>query len=400
MRILIVSQYFRPDNFRINDIAAALAEEGHTVRVLTGLPDYATSRVPEEFSWFRRRKERWNGVDIVRVPIIARRDGKFFRALNYASFAVTGWLYAKFCKKQYDVVISYETSPIMQSIPAVAYKNRAKVPLLLYCCDIWPECLKAWNVAENSALFRSMYALSRWIYNEADLVPVTSRPFAAYLREVNAVPAEKIVYLPQHAEDIYADICGQYEDNGCVDFLFAGNIGAVQDVECIVRAAAFLPAETGWCIHIVGDGSQRAACEQLAAELGVGEHVLFHGKFPLAQMRRFYLLADCFLLTLRGDTAIGMTLPAKAQGYISAGKPIVAAINGAAADMIREADCGLCVPAGDAEQLAQAMREVLAQPALYRKKGQNGRQFYERNYTKTRFMQSLNGLLRQLADKP
>ena len=130
MRILIVSQYFRPDNFRINDIAEALAEEGHTVRVLTGLPDYATSRVPEEFSWFRRRKERWNGVDIVRVPIIARRDGKFFRALNYASFAVTGWLYAKFCKKQYDVVISYETSPIMQSIPAV--ESAAAAVLLRY----------------------------------------------------------------------------------------------------------------------------------------------------------------------------------------------------------------------------------------------------------------------------
>lgn len=395
MNILVVSQCFYPDDFRINDIVASLVQEGHTVRVLTGLPDYATSRVPEEYRGFRRRWEVWKGATVIRVPTVARRKGVLFRALNYASFVFWGWLYARFCKKDAEVVFSYQTSPVLQAIPAAAYRRRARVPMVLYCCDLWPESLKAWNVGEEHPLFRMIHRLSRRIYRQADTLAITSEPFRQYLMNVDGVEGERIVYLPQHAEDLYSAICGQYEENGCVDFVFAGNIGAVQNVDCILRAAALVKTDKPFHIHIVGSGSALEECQNLAAELHLEDIATFHGKHPLTEMERFYRLADCFLLTLRGGDFIGMTLPAKAQGYLCAGKPVLAAADGAAADLVRETDCGESVPAGDAAGLAAAMERVIADEPLYREKGLHGRRFFEEHFTREIFMQSLSRLLSQ-----
>ncbi len=397
LNILIVSQCFYPDNFRINDIAQSLVSMGHQVRVLTGLPDYATSKVPKEYRWFRRRRESINGVQVVRVPIIARHKGVLFRALNYASFVVSSWLYASFCKKKdIDVIFCYQTSPVLQAYAARRLKHRTKKPLVLYCCDLWPESLKAFHVGESHPLFHVVKRISRKLYRACDKIAVTSAPFHTYLTDLCGDDVnDRIFDLPQHAEDLYADICGVYEENECVDFLFAGNIGAVQNVDCIIKAIPHIQTDKPFMVHIVGDGSELSACKELSESLHVTDHITFHGRFPLAEMERFYKLADCFLLTLRGGDFIGMTLPAKAQGYLSAGKPIAGAIDGAAAQMIEESDCGECVRAGDAEGLGAVMQKIIENPKQYRKKGENGRVYYEQHYTKEIFMNTFIKLLEE-----
>ncbi len=394
MNILIVSEYFYPDDFRINDIVSELVKLGHQVWVLTGLPDYTTSRIPKEYKWFRRRREVYQGADVVRVPTIARRSGLLFRVLNYGSFVISSYLYAFFCrKKEIDAIFVYQTSPVFQAYPARRLKKRTGKRLTLYCCDLWPESLKAWNVREESTLFRLVKRISSKLYQACDRIAVTSTPFREYLQNTCGVAEERISYLPQHAEDLYHDICGEYEDNGCIDFLFAGNIGAVQNVDCIIRSIPFIGTDKPYHIHIVGDGSELEACRTLAAELGVNRQITFHGRFPLSEMKRFYRMADCFLLTLRGGDFIGLTLPAKSQGYLSAGKPILGAIDGAAHDMIREADCGECVPAGDYRALGEKISQMTENFAAYIEKGKNGRRFYEENYTKETFMRSFIKLL-------
>ena len=396
MNILIVSEYFYPDDFRINDIVCELVKMGHQVKVLTGLPDYTTSRIPKEYKWFRRRHEVYHGAEVVRVPTIARRSGLLFRVLNYGSFVISSYLYASFCrKKEIDVIFVYQTSPVFQAYPAKRLKKRTGKPLVLYCCDLWPESMKAWHVGEESLPFRVVKRISSRLYQACDRIAVTSTPFEGYLEDTCGVPEERISYLPQHAEDLYHDICGEYEDNGCIDFLFAGNIGAVQNVDCIIRAIPFVNTDKPYHIHIVGDGSELEACRSLASELGVERQITFHGRFPLSEMNRFYRMADCFLLTLRGGDFIGLTLPAKSQGYLSAGKPILGAIDGAASEMIREADCGECVPAGDYRALGEKISQMVENFAPYIEKGKNGRRFYEENYTKETFMRSLIKLLEE-----
>ena len=399
MHIVVFSMMYAPDDFKINDIVLELIRQGHSVKVVTGLPDYATSHIPGEYRWFRKRHEKMVRYEVRRLPIIARRHGVLFRMLNYLSYVVSGSIYALFCRKKgTDAILVYETSPIFQAIPALIFKKLAHRPLTLYCCDVWPACVQAWNVSEHSFFYRFSLRASRFIYRRCDTVAVSSRPFIPYLHEVCGVDKERMPYLPQHAEDLYSDICGVYEEDGCTDFLFAGNIGAVQDVECIIKATARLPGELPFKVHIVGAGSNLNACKQLVEKLSLQNKVVFHGRHPQSQMPCYYKMADCMLLTLRGGDMIGETLPAKAQSYLSVGKPIVGAIDGAGREMIIEADCGEGVPAGDDEALAAAMRRVIEHPAVYRQKGQNGRRFFEENYTKALFMQRLMALL-QPADE-
>ena len=394
MHIVVFSMMYAPDDFKINDIVLELIRQGHSVKVVTGLPDYATSHIPGEYRWFRKRHEKMVRYEVRRLPIIARRHGVLFRMFNYLSYVVSGSIYALFCrKKDTDAILVYETSPIFQAIPALIFKKLAHRPLTLYCCDVWPACVQAWNVSEHSFFYRFSLRASRFIYRRCDTVAVSSRPFIPYLHEVCGVDKKRMPYLPQHAEDLYSDICGVYEEDGCTDFLFAGNIGAVQDVECIIKATARLPGELPFKVHIVGAGSNLNACKQLVEQLSLQNKVVFHGRHPQSQMPRYYKMADCMLLTLRGGDMIGETLPAKAQSYLSVGKPIVGAIDGAGREMIIEADCGEGVPAGDNEALAAAMRRVIEHPAVYRQKGQNGRRFFEENYTKALFMQRLMALL-------
>lgn len=394
MNILVVSEYFYPDDFGINSITEELVKAGHKVRVLTGLPDYTTSRIPKEYKWFRRRREQMGGVEIVRVPTVGRRRGVLFRALSYGSFIISSFLYASFCNtKDIDAIFVYQTSPVFQGIPAKKLKKRTGKKLVLYCCDLWPESLKAWHVKEDSTLFRIVRRVSEKIYNACDTIAISSKPFRDYLKTVCKVADERIVYLPQHAEDQFREICGKYEENGKIDFLFAGNIGAVQNIDCIVNAIPYIKTQKPFQVHIVGDGSELEMCKQLAQQLNVTDRICFHGRYPYSEMKRFYGLADCFLLTLRGGDFIGMTLPAKSQSYLSAGKPIVAAINGAAGEVMQAADCGECVPAGDFKALGAKMAQVIEEFDRYREKGLNGRRFYEENYTKEKYMDGLEKLL-------
>ncbi len=398
MNILVVSQMYYPDNFRINEITQQMAADGHRVTVLTGLPDYTTSRIPKEYRFFRRRRETVEGVRVVRVPTVARRSGMLFRVLNYVSFVVNGWLYAQFTREKPDVIYSYETSPVLQVIPAATLHKRLRVPLVIYCCDIWPECLKVWGVTESSPLFRYMKRVSRKLFNAADRVAITSEPFEEYLTTVNEVPRERLVLMPQHAEDLYCEVAGVYEENGTTDFMFAGNIGAAQDVENIVQAAALLKeqATAPWHIHMVGDGSARAGCEQLAAALNVSDHITFHGKFPPEELLSFYKLADVFLLTLTDSVVGASTLPSKWQGYVSAGKPIAVACNGISAEITEKVDCGLAVGAGDSEGLARIMNEMINDTARSRRQGENGRRYYKAHCTKEKFMTKLYALFESL----
>jgi len=396
MKILIIAQVFYPDNFLINNIAVELVHAGHQVKVLTGLPDYSTSRVPREYKWFRRRKEIFEGVKIGRVPIIARRSGIFFRALNYISFICSASIYALFSdKKDIDAVFVYGTSPVFQGIPAMIYKWRTGKKSIHYCCDLWPESLKAWNVSENSLVFKIVKRISRIIYRSCDIVAISSRPFNQYLIDICGVDKNKIAYLPQYTEteDLFASIACQYEENNCVDFLFAGNLGALQDIPVILQAAAVIETERKFCIHIVGDGSEMANLKALTNSLQLNGRVIFYGRRSLEDMKGFYKLADCFLLTLRGGDFTGMTLPGKAQGYLCAGKPILAAIDGECRELITQAGCGDVVPSGDVKMLAKKMTSFIENPGKYKEKGVNGRHFYEEHFTKKSFLCSLLKLL-------
>lgn len=390
MRILIVSQHFYPDNFRVNDIACALTERGHEVTVLTSLPDYTTGKVPADCKGRANRQVEWNGVRIIRTFSVSRRKGLLFRALNYLSFFLSSTVKARRLKSSFDVVLCYQTSPVLMANGARACAKKQKIPFMVYCLDLWPESLKAWHVGEKNPLFKLMHRYSRRLYNSADLIGVSSKPFMQYLQTVNGVPDDKMVYLPQHAEPL--DLPSKQPSDQTV-FAFGGNIGSVQNVDCIIRAVAALKDVQGFRVEIYGEGGELENCKALAESLQVQDTVAFFGRVDWQTLKQRYANADAFLLTLRKAGVIGHTVPAKLQEYMSGARPVIAAIDGASAEIIQQSGCGMCVKAGDSDALADAMRDFILHREKYAACGANGKAYFDAHFTREKFITDLEKYL-------
>lgn len=370
LRILVVTQCFYPDIYAVNDIVEEMVKRGHKVTVLTGLPDYTTSKIPPEYRHGKRRHEHYKGADVYRVQTIARHHGPIWRSLNYLSFVVTGSLRAwtqDFTKTEagFDVIYVWEVSPVTMAVPAIRLAKRYRKPLFLYCMDIWPECVKAMGITESNPAFPLIHAWSRLIYNACDHIAVSSKPFFTYLEKMNRVPLSRMSYLPQYADDalLLSDFTKQ--PDGHADFLFIGNIGKAQKLDCLIRAmSVFKKREDDSSVahkvtlHIVGGGSDEERIRELAHRLGLTDRIRFYGPKPAAEAAQYYKKADVCVLTLDGSTHIGDTLPGKLQTYMAAGKPVIAAANGATKEIIEESRCGICTPAGDDRALGEALLDA------------------------------------------
>ncbi len=392
MNILIVSQHFYPDNFRINDISAELAQRGHDVTVVTSTPDYATGFVPEEFK--DKFEDNYKGVKVVRVKTSERRTGVKNRALNYLSFLRSSTKKIKRMALNCDVVFSYQTSPVLMAHAAIKAKKLTGKKLLLYCLDLWPESLKVWRVAENNPLFKIMHSYSKWAYNKADILAVSSKPFENYLSDFNNVPHEKISYLPQHCTSI--DIPLKKREEKTV-FAFGGNIGAAQDVECIIKAASLIN-DLDFCVEIYGDGSELQNCIELAKSLHADDRVHFHGRVSFEELCENYKNADAFLLTLKQNGAVGDTIPAKLQEYMSAGRPVFAAAGEGARLLIEESGCGQACDPSDSNALAEIMRDFILNPEKYDDCGQKGKNYYKENFTLDIFTDRLMAMFEEITN--
>lgn len=396
MKILVVSQRYYPEQFNINSICEELVKQGNEVTVLCGLPNYPQGYVPKEYKWFRRRRETINGVKVIRTLEIGRKKGLLALAVNYVSFYISSCFKVFFLKGDYDIVFSNSLSPIMSACAAVLYKKLHKKPLLLYCLDLWPESLKSVGMKEDNIVFKLAKKLSRHVYSNCDKIAVSSQPFMEYLSQTHGISKEKMVYLPQHADDSLLSMDLQPEENGIVDIVYTGNVGRAQDVDCIVNAVELLKDMNNFKVHIVGGGSMLNHMQQSTEENGLTEKIVFHGMHPANSMPKFYKLADACLLTLCADNLVGLTVPAKLQGYMAAGKPVIAAVNGAAREIIEKAECGLCAPSGNAAVLAENMRNFIQNTEKYRHLGDNGRKYFVNNFTQAKFMTKLNDLMGEL----
>ncbi|MGG4011038.1 glycosyltransferase family 4 protein [Bacillus smithii] len=403
MKILVVCQYYYPEQFRINDICETLVSLGHDVTVLTGLPNYPQGKIYQGYHWPKRKFEVISGVKVVRVPIIGRGNSFIRLALNYVSFLLSATVKTFFLERDFDVVFVYQLSPITMAVPALLYKKLTRKKVLLYCLDIWPESIAAAGLTQSSYIYKLLLTISRKIYKSVDHVLVSSYSFIKYLNEVIGLELKSIKYLPQYAEKIYSlevnHVTKKKEEEDMVNLLFAGNIGEMQSVDTIIRAAAELREIHNLKWHIVGDGSARLKCEELVRSLGLEDKVIFYGHRPVSEMPYFFSKASALLVTLKNNEFISYTLPGKVQSYMVAGKPIIGAINGEARRVIEESGCGLCCDAEDYKALASIVRQFISMPEKHKEFSLNSRRYYEHNFTKDSFMNNLLTDLNQLKER-
>lgn len=388
MKILLISQYFWPEEFRINELAAMMAERGHQITVLTGIPNYPGGRYFPGYGCLRQKKQRYKGIDIVRVPLISRGKGGHIRlALNYLSFALTGCLLGPIkCRDGYDAVFVYEPSPITVGLPAIVMKRFKSAPILFWVQDLWPESLVATGSVHSNVILKIVDVLVRFIYARCDRILVQSRSFVDAIVRLGVEPS-KIEYFPNSAEAIFDNARGSLTEIPDVQFpegfriMFAGNIGAAQDFETILKTAELLREQEDIHFVIVGDGRMLPWVREQLDIRGLARTVHLLGRHPLKSMPAFYARADVMLVTLRKDPIFALTIPAKVQSYLACSRPIVAALDGEGARVVEESGAGLVCPAEDPQSLAKTILTVYNMKREEREEmALRGRTYFENNF--------------------
>jgi|SRR5688572_15123541 len=405
MRIVIVTQYFWPESFRINDLALGLRSRGHEVTVYTGKPNYPEGRFFRGYGFFGRSTEDYQGVKVIRVPLLPRGGGGPARlVLNYLSFALLASLLAPLrCRGEYDAILVYEPSPITVGLPAVVLKWTKRAPLLFWVQDLWPENLEATGMVRAPWVLHLVARFARFLYRRSDLVLVQSEAFTAPIRALG-IEAAKIRYYPNSAESLYRPVAadappppGQPSLPDGFRVMFAGNIGAAQDFETILGAAELTREERGVHWTIVGDGRMHSWVAAEVARRGLAGTVHLLGRHPLESMPPLFARADAMLVTLRNEPVFALTIPSKLQSYLACGRPILAALDGEGARVVREAGAGVAVRPGDAPALAAAALELARMPRAEREAmGERGRRYFERHFERALLLARLEGWGREL----
>ena len=392
MRILVVCQHYYPEPFRLPDICETLVSKGHSVTVVTGTPNYPEGVIYEGYEKGKRADEVINGVRVHRCPLIPRKTGVLFRVLNYYSFVLSSQWYLRRCKEDFDVVFVNQLSPVMMAQAGLSWAKRHGKKCVLYCLDQWPESLLAGGIRKDSAVYNLFLKVSRKIYSSADEILVTSRGFASYFENVLKVKNKTIGYLPQYAEGMFEEL-PQTQQKQQVDFVFAGNVGALQSVETIVEAAQQLKDQEHIRIHIVGGGIALDKCKAMAENL---TNITFHGRHDISEMPAFYAMADAMLITMKDDPVLSATLPGKVQTYMAAGKPVIGSIGGETARVVNEeAMCGICCQPEDSAQLAEAIRQMADNDEMRARCGENARRYYQQYFRKEQFFVVLEAALQR-----
>ncbi|WP_323000936.1 glycosyltransferase family 4 protein [Denitromonas sp.] len=391
MRVLIFSQYFWPESFGINALARSMQERGIAVTVLTGQPNYPDGIVFPGYAAWRTSREMLSGIEILRVPLVPRGVKSGLRlAVNYLSFLASASLVGPWMLRgaQYDAVFVYAPSPLLQALPAVFLSWWKRAPLVVWVQDLWPESLSATGFVRNKVMLGLVGSVVRYIYRHTDLILIPSQAFREPIRRL-APSKGCIAYYPNPfveeplgastpSPDLSALVA---EIASASSVVFAGNLGTAQSLDTILDAAERVSAR-GRLIRffIVGSGSLSEWLAEEVERRGL-KNVSLPGRFPSSAMMSIFASASALLVSLRDEPIFAQTIPSKVPGYLAAGKPIIASLNGEGARVVVEAKAGVACPAGDSEALADAVIHICGlDDDVRRVMGENGRRYAEKHF--------------------
>lgn len=385
MKILVVTQYFWPEDFRINDICEGLIEKGHDVEVLTGIPNYPYGKFYDGYSFLKKGKKEYKGIKIKRVPIIPRgKDGVIKLALNYISYTVSASIATLgLMFNRYDRVFVFQLSPITLAIPGIIISKIKKIPSTIYIQDLWPESLYCIKEVSSERVKYILDRICMKIYNSFDNVLITSNGFSEKLID-KGMEKDKIRYLPQWAEAFYMTEDDNEElESELLTVTFAGNIGKAQSINTIIEAAKLAKNNKKIKWQIIGDGSEFENVKKLVREYSLEETVYMLGRKPAEDMPMYFSNSNGLIVTLANEDILKSTLPAKVQSYMASGKPIIGAISGEGNYVIRESNCGLVGEAEDYRTLYDNVIKLYNMNFDERKKlGENGKKFFKENFNR------------------
>lgn len=400
MKVLLISQYFYPENFKINDLIFSLKKRGHQITVLTGKPNYSKTHFFNGYGWKGDDFEIINEIPVYRANLFSRRNGGALRLfLNYFSFAILASLKLRKIKGSFDAIFVYEPSPITVGIPAVFAKKKFNAPIYFWAQDLWPESLVAAGGVNNKFILGFFNSLTKWIYNHSKKVLIQSNGFREYILN-QGIPNDKILFYPNPTEDFYKPLQEEKEykeffQKENFNIIFAGNIGEAQSFVTIIEAINNIK-ELPIKVIVLGDGRYKETAIGLIKEKGLEAHFNFLGSFPPTEIPKFFSHADALLVSLKKDRIFSLTIPAKVQSYLACGKPIIASIDGEGARIVQEAQCGVTAAAENAMALSKAIKDLMSLDQKTRlEMGKNARAYYDKEFDRELLLERLEQIFTQ-----
>lgn len=401
--ILIVSQYFYPEQFRINDIAVEWVKRGYKVTVLTGIPNYPQGKFFEGYGWRKKRRETWNGVDIIRLPIIARGHSSVGLVFNYFSFVVSGYFWKVFTKLRPDTVFTYEVSPMTQALIGVWFSKKRKIPNVLYVTDLWPQNVEIITGIHSKLIIGPISKMVNYIYKRCDKILISSKSFkkdiSSRIECGNESADEKIIYWPQYAEDFYKPLSDapqkEIPRDGVFNIVFAGNIGYAQGLGILVDVAKQLKEKAlSVRFNIIGDGRFKPELTDKIKSAGTEQYFNFIDRKPAEEIPEYFFFADALLICLSKSEVFSMTIPAKTQSCMACGKPILVSADGEVQEIIRDSGSGLASNAEDADGLRENIIKMMNMTLTDKLKlGENALRYSLENFNKSKLLDYAESIL-------
>lgn len=374
-KILIYTNHFYPEAFKVNDVAFFLSDQQCDVTVVTGIPNYPKGEFFEGYGLFLKNKEKIQNINVIRLPLIPRKNGtKFWLTANYLSYAVIAFLHSFYLaySKKFDSILVHHTSPIFIAIPAIIVKKIQKIKLVLWNLDMWPEAVLVQVGSEKGYLFRGLLKMVKWIYRQCDHMLIASKEYLPIMIE-RGVAKDKISYFPNWPEDIFFDSKRPilpFDLPTGFNIVYAGNIGNTQDFESVVNAIHLVKDKNiNWIF--VGDGRKKKWLQDKVIEQGLTHCVFIKNRISLNQVPTLYSQADALFASLV-DMPL-FTIPLKVTTYLTSGKPIICMMNGEGKELIEEQKCGYSCGAGDFYALAEIAEKLASSsPGELTQMGKNG----------------------------
>ena len=353
--ILVITQYFYPEQFRINDMCAEWVKRGYKVTVLTGIPNYPNGVFYYGYGLKKKRKEKWNGVNIIRIPIIARGHSSIGLASNYVSFVASGFLWNIFNDVNADLVFTYEVSPMTQALIGVWYAKAKHIPHYIYVTDLWPENVEVITGIHNKYVLGCIQSMSDYIYRKSSVILTSSKSFIKAISK-RKISNRKIEFWPQYAEDFYVPINEsaktEIPDDDILNIVFAGNIGYAQGLGILVEVSKRLK-QVGILVRfsLIGDGRYLAELKERVKKENVEKYFLFIDRKPAEEIPKYLSSADVALISLSKSKVFSITIPAKTQSCMACSIPLLVSADGEIQSIVKEANAGLVSDAEDVDGL-------------------------------------------------
>ena len=389
MKLFFFTQYFWPENFRINELVKYFSK--NKLFVLTSNPSYPSKGLFTN-NKYKRKKLQLGNFEIIRVPVFLRNGSNLSIFLNYISFFFSSLLTGifKIYKKKFDIIFVFCPSPILNAIPAIIFKKLFKKKIVLWVLDLWPDTVIDLKIVRSNYLIWFLRKLVNYIYNNSDLILAQSKSIK---NEIKKSTKTKCIYFPSWPEEFKKNKKNKAKDvisTNKLKILFAGNIGEAQSFETLIKCAKSMRYLNNVRWIIVGDGRWKKKLIYYIKINNLENQFQLINNVPLKKIDHFYNCADALYLSLKNNNTFRKTIPGKLQTYMSTGKPIIASISGEAKKIIIDSQCGYV---SDAEDYKTLKKNIIKFSKLKKYKklilGKNGKKYSDKYFSKKQILKGL-----------